>query len=413
VRTPGDNLALRETAPGFGGDQITGEPRSRQGAPASGDTPAGTAEPARRADDPRLALRTEPQQRERPRVTQPGIVDESVPQDERTPSAPPDAGDAPSSQPGSPQRSGLPATRFEQSPQISALPQVTSPEIPAERTIEEPRSNAFGPMFAGVTPRIDYPQLKQGEQLIAPTQPFNLLDPQAMRSTPAAIEPSQANDELRLTSRPQVPSDPELKSSALNPPDSAREEGLSIVSKGEVTGPGKRPRTPADILGLTDETRPAAVRCMANAVYFEARGEPVSGQIAVAQVVLNRALSGFYPRDVCGVVYQNSHRHLACQFTFSCDGIPDVVTEPDMFSRAERIAVDMLDGRLWIEDVGKATHYHANWVLPWWRRLMNNLISIGVHIFYRPFAWGDGSDAPGWGQGRHSQDVPRDPQAPN
>ena len=66
--------------------------------------------------------------------------------------------------------------------------------------------------------------------------------------------------------------------------------------------------------------------------------KPVRGQIAVAQVVMNRVFSPFYPNDVCGVVYQNANRHNACQFTFACDGIPDVVTEPDAWERAKRIA---------------------------------------------------------------------------
>src|SRR5262249_43828085 len=96
--------------------------------------------------------------------------------------------------------------------------------------------------------------------------------------------------------------------------------------------------------GLAARAREKAEKCLANAVYFEARGEPVRGQIAVAQVVLNRAFSGYYPNDVCGVVYQNAHRHLACQFTFACDGIPDVVTEPDAWERATRIARATLDG---------------------------------------------------------------------
>ena len=79
------------------------------------------------------------------------------------------------------------------------------------------------------------------------------------------------------------------------------------------------------------------------------------GQIAVAQVVMNRVFSGFYPNTVCGVVYQNSHRHLACQFTFACDGIRDVVNEPDMWERAMKIAKETLDGRLWLPEVAVDT----------------------------------------------------------
>ncbi len=174
--------------------------------------------------------------------------------------------------------------------------------------------------------------------------------------------------------------------------------GQTVAPKGEVTGADQRPKTPAERFALNDEkSRGKQEKCLAEAIYFEARGEPVRGQMAVAQVVLNRAFSGKYPNSVCGVVYQNAHRHLACQFTFACDGIPDVIREPDMWERAKTIAGEMLDGKLWLPEVGKATHYHAHWVNPSWVREMTKLQRIGVHTFYRPRNWGDGSDAPQWG----------------
>ena len=117
---------------------------------------------------------------------------------------------------------------------------------------------------------------------------------------------------------------------------------MTVAGKGEVTGADQRPKSPAERLGLAGPKRAKAEKCLANAVYFEARSEPVRGQIAVAQVVMNRAFSGFYPNDVCGVVYQNAHRHLACQFTFACDGIrgrghrPGVMGARASASRARR-----------------------------------------------------------------------------
>jgi spore germination cell wall hydrolase CwlJ-like protein len=173
--------------------------------------------------------------------------------------------------------------------------------------------------------------------------------------------------------------------------------GESIALKGQVTGAEQRPKSPAEMLGLTGKAREKAEKCLANAVYFEARAEPVRGQIAVAQVVMNRVFSGYYPNDVCGVVYQNANRHLGCQFTFACDGIPDVVNEPDAWVRARQIARDTLDGKLWLPEIGKATHYHAYWVRPSWVHEMIKLNKIGVHTFYRPLNWGDGADAPTWG----------------
>ena len=118
------------------------------------------------------------------------------------------------------------------------------------------------------------------------------------------------------------------------------------------------------------------------------------GQIAVAQVVMNRVFSGFYPNNVCGVVYQNAHRKLACQFTFACDGIPDKIEEPDMWEQAKEIARDMLDGKLWLPEIGHSTHYHAYWVHPSWVNEMRKLYKIGVHSFYRPRAWGDTIEVP-------------------
>src|SRR5579872_1175948 len=202
---------------------------------------------------------------------------------------------------------------------------------------------------------------------------------------------------------PQVSTDPELKIMSSLPPaadDVSRrvESGESIAAKGEVNSDDQRVKTPAERLGLSDEkARARSEKCLAEAVYFEARGEAVRGQIAVAQVVLNRAFSGFYPTTVCGVVYQNKHRHFACQFTFACDNVADVVREPDMWDRAKKIAKAMLDGQIWLPEVGKSTHYHAYWVRPSWVSEMKKMYRFGVHTFYRPRAWGDGSEAPSWG----------------
>ncbi len=181
--------------------------------------------------------------------------------------------------------------------------------------------------------------------------------------------------------------------------------GQTVAPKGEVTGQDQRPMTPAERLGLDDASRVKSEKCLAEAIYFESRGEAVRGQMAVAQVILNRVFSGKYPNTVCGVVYQNAHRRLHCQFTFACDGIPDIVREPDMWERAKTIAAEMLDGKLWLPEVGKATHYHAYWVHPGWVREMTKMHKLGVHTFYRPRAWGDGLDAPEWGDEASTADA--------
>jgi hypothetical protein len=163
--------------------------------------------------------------------------------------------------------------------------------------------------------------------------------------------------------------------------------------------PGVPLPSPAERLHLEGKERAKAERCLANAIYFEARSEPVRGQMAVAQVVVNRAFSGFYPNDVCGVVYQNAGRHLACQFTFACDGKSKAIHERGEWARANRIAKQTLDGQIYVPEVAKSTHYHAVYVHPNWVGEMKKMVRFGMHNFYRPFAWGNGADEPAWGSG--------------
>jgi hypothetical protein len=194
---------------------------------------------------------------------------------------------------------------------------------------------------------------------------------------------------------PVLPSlDPDIKLSALEGPPDTGPGGETVAGKDDLS----RLTSPAERLGLAGKPRAKEEKCLADAVYFEARGEPLRGQMAVAQVVMNRVFSGFYPNSVCGVVYQNANRHLACQFTFACEG-KDLsrIDELDMWEQAKRIAKDMLDGKIWLTEVGLATHYHAYWVHPSWVHEMKKMYQLGVHTFYRPRAWGDGSDAPVWG----------------
>jgi spore germination cell wall hydrolase CwlJ-like protein len=196
--------------------------------------------------------------------------------------------------------------------------------------------------------------------------------------------------------------DPDMKVTAsLSPPSEEIakdiESGESVAPKGEVNVDNQRARSPAERLALDDKSRAKSEKCLAEAVYFESRGEAVRGQMAVAQVVMNRVFSGKYPDTVCGAVYQNKHRHLACQFTFACDNNADVIREPEMWDRAKKISKAMLDGQIWLPEVGKSTHYHAYWVRPSWVAEMKKMYKTGVHTFYRPRAWGDGSEEPSWG----------------
>ncbi len=124
-------------------------------------------------------------------------------------------------------------------------------------------------------------------------------------------------------------------------------------------------------------------RCLAEAIYFEARSESESGQAAVAQVIFNRVNSGLYPSSVCGVVYQNRQRRNACQFSFACDGKSLKITEPEPWAVAVRIADAVTTGETYSAGVGASTHYHANYVRPRWAKRLKKMDVIGNHIFYK------------------------------
>ena len=123
--------------------------------------------------------------------------------------------------------------------------------------------------------------------------------------------------------------------------------------------------------------------CLARGIYFEARGESELGQAAVAQVILNRVRNPAYPGTICGVVYQNKTWRNRCQFSFACDGIRDRVRSGRAWKTAQKVAKGVSNGAIWLDDVGDATHYHANYVRPRWARTMKKTDRIGRHIFYR------------------------------
>ncbi len=143
-----------------------------------------------------------------------------------------------------------------------------------------------------------------------------------------------------------------------------------------------------NLTGLQDENSATALRCLTQAVYFEAATEPLQGRRAVAQVVLNRMRHPAYPKSVCGVVYQGSQRQTGCQFSFTCDGslLRTPMTGP--WREAQAVALDALNGRI-EPSVGTATHYHADYVLPKWAFTLDKIEQLGRHIFYRfDGSWG-------------------------
>ena len=245
------------------------------------------------------------------------------------------------------------------------------------------------------------------EALDAPPVPTLAKPQQALF---VAAEPAKA--EIALASAPSVSSPPAapspsatpepglLKLASLTPATMPQAEPeappIPLPAKLAVLPRPAPPMSPAQHLNLVGKDRARAEKCLAEAIYFEARNQPYRGQVAVAQVVINRVFSGIYPRDVCGVIYQNAHRRLACQFTFACDGQPESVTEWRPWRRAQHIAQKTLDGKLYVQAVGTATHYHATYVHPYWVREMRRYSREGIHLFYRPRAWGNGSQMPIW-----------------
>jgi len=124
--------------------------------------------------------------------------------------------------------------------------------------------------------------------------------------------------------------------------------------------------------------------CLAVAIYFEARGEPVEGQIAVGEVILNRVEDAHYPSTICGVVFQNEWWKNKCQFSFACDGLSDKPLEREAWLMARRIA-NLVKARLVPDSSGEATHYHATYVSPAWKHGLEQTVQLGSHVFYRGY----------------------------
>lgn len=133
---------------------------------------------------------------------------------------------------------------------------------------------------------------------------------------------------------------------------------------------------------LSKETLADAQRCLAQAIYFEARSEPLAGWGAVADVVINRAFSSRYPASICGVVFQGQYRRHKCQFSFACDGLSDRPKNEILWQRSLRMAGSKLTSLRAGPVTRRATHYHADYVDPYWNRDMVKLAKIGRHIFY-------------------------------
>lgn len=154
-----------------------------------------------------------------------------------------------------------------------------------------------------------------------------------------------------------------------------------------LTEPRGKSLTDEDLSRDWVDAQPAAsggaeLKCLAEALYFEARGETVKGQFAVAEVIMNRMKSARFPSTACDVINQGTGRKYRCQFSYTCDGLAETISEPVAYERVAKVARAVLDGN--VPDLTRgATHYHTTAVRPNWSKVYVKTAAIGDHIFYR------------------------------
>ncbi|HZF44107.1 MAG TPA: cell wall hydrolase [Sphingomonadaceae bacterium] len=221
------------------------------------------------------------------------------------------------------------------------------------------------------------------------------------------IAPSDAFSGPALANTPQAlalgrpPAPQELRFRPVTPDDARTINAVMPFS--DTPNPAAHPLA-AKFEDKMDEAR--ALDCLTAAVYYEAAIEAADGQRAVAQVVLNRLRHPAYPKTICGVVFQGSERSTGCQFTFTCDGAMGRAPNAALWTRAREIAWAALSGQVFAP-VGWATHYHTDWVVPYWASSLAKNAKIGTHIFYR---WEGGWGRPRAFTGRYASVEPLVPQ---
>ena len=160
----------------------------------------------------------------------------------------------------------------------------------------------------------------------------------------------------------------------------ARDEAFEVEARETASAPARLDFPVIDAMpGTTGDSQ---WQCLAEAIYFEARGEPIDGQIAVAEVVLNRTGDRNFPNSICGVTKQGAGSGRGCQFSYACDGNSDVMKSALPRTRAEKLATLVLSGRT-PEVTEGATHFHTRSIRPSWSHRMTRTASIGHHHFYR------------------------------
>lgn len=226
--------------------------------------------------------------------------------------------------------------------------------------------------------------------LVAPTTNFRrALELSAVTALSAAAFPLLGSSVAApVGPKPQVKVDlPRVSSPPLLLREVDREEALRINASIPFSVEPIPPARPFKIRE-GDAVHARALHCLTQAIYYEAASEDSDGQRAVAQVVLNRVRHPAFTPSVCGTVYHGSLRSTGCQFSFTCDGSMRRKPSASGWARAAGIAQDALAGAVF-EPVGNATHYHADYVVPYWASSLRKIAVLGTHIFYRwPGWWG-------------------------
>jgi spore germination cell wall hydrolase CwlJ-like protein len=216
----------------------------------------------------------------------------------------------------------------------------------------------------------------------------------AQRHDPLAGTPDAQRDRLAAAFASQLMQRPEVPSAQ---PSTAQPVNLSASAnllRASYTAPVNPQARPFHMQGALDSARD--LDCLADAVYYEARGETPAGQAAVAQVVLNRVRHPAFPKSVCAVVFQGARDGSGCQFSFACDGSMDRGREPTAWRRSREVAAHALSGFV-MPGVGNATHFHVAGIDPGWGPRLLRVAQIGLHVFYR---FGGYAGSPGSFNGR-------------
>jgi spore germination cell wall hydrolase CwlJ-like protein len=201
----------------------------------------------------------------------------------------------------------------------------------------------------------------------------------ASRSAAPAVQPA-----ARLQARAEAMTATQVR-------QISAESAEAINASVPVTGGPNPSAVPFSMANASPADRARSLDCLTAAIYYESATEPVDGQRAVAQVILNRVRHPAYPNTVCGVVFEGAQRRTGCQFSFTCDGSLRRRPMPTYWGRSREVAAAALSGYVY-RPVGLALNYHANYVVPYWASSLSKNANVGLHVFYR---WQGNQGRPG------------------